>query len=586
MNSLSIKARLWLLVASLLTVLALSSAILFQRLYTANQGIDFVYQNQVIPLKQISDIVSGYIDGVLDPMEQSAIQKLSVADATKAMTEGAQKAERNWKALTLTFLTPREQAIIDKIKPLQQQATPIIQQLTEMVRSGKPEEAVKHKDSVLQPLMGPMLAELEAFSNLQLVIAKETSDESVESMRTMMWVMGVTVVLVFGVCIAGAHMLIQKITNNLNHAVQLAERVAKGDLTAQIESTSGDETGRLLAALGTMNSNLVQIVRQIRDSSESIVTGASQIATGNDDLSQRTEEQASNLQRTAASMEELTATVRQNSENSVQATQLAGKASGTAAEGGDAMQRVNDTMTSISASSSKIADIIGVIDGIAFQTNILALNAAVEAARAGEQGRGFAVVAGEVRSLAGRSAEAAKEIKTLINQSVEQVAAGAKLVSDTTQTMGTVVQQVRNVASLIGEISTASNEQSEGITLVSDSVAQLDQVTQQNAALVEESAAAAASLSQQANELIRVVASFKLHAGDNQGFSSPPRNNASAAAPAPASAHAPTRAPVVPQRKPSAPLRPQAKAAHADAAPPRQIAAATSTAGADDWETF
>ena len=579
MKTLSIKAKLWMLVAGLLSVLAISSAILFQRLYVANQGTDFVYRNQVIPLKQLSDIVSGYLDGVMTPTEQAALQKMTPAQATQAMQEGIEKANSNWKTLNSTVLTPREQAVISRLEPLRQQAAPVIAQMTDAMRAGNANAAMELREQKLGNVMNSILQELDTLSNLQITIARETAEESVASMHTMMIVMGVSVVLVFIACIAAAHVLIRTITTNLDHAVQLAERVAQGDLTAEIHSDSQDETGRLLGALGAMNQNLVKIVRQIRDSSESIVTGASQIATGNDDLSQRTEEQASNLQRTAASMEQLTATVRQNSDNATQATQLAGKASGTASEGGDAMQRVNQTMANISASSNKIADIIGVIDGIAFQTNILALNAAVEAARAGEQGRGFAVVAGEVRSLAGRSAEAAKEIKALISESVEQVSQGAKLVEDTTQTMGAVVQQVRNVASLIGEISTASSEQSEGIALVGDSVAQLDQVTQQNAALVEESAAAAASLSQQANELIRVVAAFKLSHGDNQGLSSHLRPHAAP--------HAATAAaPAAPVRKPATPsARPQAKAAE-PAQPPRQITASASKASEDDWETF
>jgi methyl-accepting chemotaxis protein len=260
-----------------------------------------------------------------------------------------------------------------------------------------------------------------------------------------------------------------------------------------------------------MQGRLSEVVSQVRQASDSIATGAAEIATGNADLSQRTEEQASNLQQTAASMEQLTATVKTNAETARQAAELAGAASAAAVQGGLVVGRVVDTMNDISASSKKVVDIIGVIDGIAFQTNILALNAAVEAARAGEQGRGFAVVASEVRSLAQRSAAAAKEIKGLITDSVEKVVAGSDLVGEAGQSMSEIVEQVKRVNELIGEMSAATHEQSQGINQVSDAVGQLDQVTQQNAALVEESAAAADSLSQQASRLVDTMSMFKLN---------------------------------------------------------------------------
>jgi methyl-accepting chemotaxis protein len=302
----------------------------------------------------------------------------------------------------------------------------------------------------------------------------------------------------------------RSITVPLSHAVTIAETVARGDLSTRIGAASKDEVGQLLGALGRMNTSLVKIVGDVRLASDSIATGSSQIAVGNADLSQRTEEQASNLQQTAASMEQLTATVKNNADTAREATQLASGAAAVAAQGGSVVGQVVQTMQGISDSSKKIADIIGVIDGIAFQTNILALNAAVEAARAGEQGRGFAVVAGEVRSLAQRSAQAAKEIKVLIGESVGKVETGTQLVGDAGRTMDDIVAQVQKVSDLIGEISSASGEQTTGIGQINDAVTQLDQVTQQNAALVEESAAAAESLKNQAARLAETVSVFKL----------------------------------------------------------------------------
>jgi methyl-accepting chemotaxis protein len=302
----------------------------------------------------------------------------------------------------------------------------------------------------------------------------------------------------------------RSITRPLGSALRVAETVASGDLSSTVGARHRDETGQLLDALQRMNASLVGIVGRVRQASESIATGSSQIATGSADLSQRTEEQASNLQQTAASMEQLTATVKHNADTARQAAEFAGSASAVARQGGTVVGQVVQTMDDISTSSRKIADIIGVIDGIAFQTNILALNAAVEAARAGEQGRGFAVVAGEVRALAQRSTHAAKEIKCLIGESVQKVENGTRLVADAGQTMGSIVEQVKRVSELIDEISHSSLEQSSGIGQIGLAVSQLDTVTQQNAALVEESAAAAESLKHQAAGLADMVSVFKL----------------------------------------------------------------------------
>lgn len=304
------------------------------------------------------------------------------------------------------------------------------------------------------------------------------------------------------------------ISRPLNFAVSTARRVAGGDLTASINVRSKDETGQLMQALKDMNDGLVRMVGDVRASSNTILTASAEIASGNSDLSSRSEDQASSLQQTAASMEQLTATVKQNADNAMQANQLAATASDVAGQGGEVVSQVIATMTSINDSSRKIVDIISVIDGIAFQTNILALNAAVEAARAGEQGRGFAVVASEVRSLAHRSAEAAKEIKALIDDSVSKTAAGSRLVEQAGKTMNDVVHSVLRVTDIIGEITTASHEQRSGIEQINQAVAQIDQATQQNAALVEEASAATEAMREQASKLVDVVRVFKL---DNSG---------------------------------------------------------------------
>jgi len=307
-----------------------------------------------------------------------------------------------------------------------------------------------------------------------------------------------------------AFIITRSITVPIGISVKIAQTVAQGDLTSKIEVSGKDETSQLLRALKHMNERLAEVVGRVRSSSESIATGAEQLAAGNTDLSQRTEEQAASLEETAASMEELTSTVQQNAESARQGNTLATDASDIAQRGGDVVGRVIETMQAISASSTKVADIIAVIEAIAFQTNILALNAAVEAARAGDQGRGFAVVAAEVRTLAQRSASAAKEIKGLITHSVDRVKAGSVLVEEAGTTMGEVVVAVKRVSDLMGEITAASLEQHTGIEQVNIAVAQMDQVTQQNAALVEEASAAAQSMAARSNTLREIVSIFRL----------------------------------------------------------------------------
>ena len=362
------------------------------------------------------------------------------------------------------------------------------------------------------------------------------------------------------------------------NAAEVAERVARGDLSVHVPLKQGDATS-LMANLARMQTSLSEVVANVRQNSESVATASAQIAQGNQDLSGRTEQQASALQETAATMEQLGTTVRHNADSARQANQLAQGASAVAAQGGEVVGKVVTTMQGINDSSRKIGDIISVIDGIAFQTNILALNAAVEAARAGEQGRGFAVVASEVRSLAQRSAEAAKEIKTLIGRSVEQVEHGTVLVDQAGKTMGEIVSSIHRVSDIVAEITAASAEQSAGVQQVGDAVSQMDQATQQNAALVEESAAAAESLKGQAQQLVQAVAVFRLSGEGRAG-------SPAAAAPvvkAPAAEHrSPDRAKNV--KRPV--VQATSAAAPAPAPAPSQVAKAPAKAGTDDWESF
>ena len=385
--------------------------------------------------------------------------------------------------------------------------------------------------------------------------------------------------LLLGIFLAVA--LSRSVVGPLRQAAASTRRIADGDLSEIIVVSGRDEAAELLEGLKAMQANLSRVVAGVRSNAEGVATASAEIAQGNNDLSSRTEQQASALQQTAASMEELSSTVRQNADNAQQANQLAQGATTVAVQGGEVVARVVDTMKGINESSRRISDIISVIDGIAFQTNILALNAAVEAARAGEQGRGFAVVASEVRSLAQRSAEAAKQIKSLIGTSVERVEHGTTLVDQAGTTMQEVVTAIRRVTDLMGEISSASAEQSAGVAQVGEAVTQMDHATQQNAALVEESAAAASSLKSQADQMVEAVAVFRLSGSSSAAV----HRAAPVAAPRPAVAAAP-----------AAYKKPVVKAAHTPApapsvapAPARQLATASRAPAAgkdDDWETF
>ncbi|GAA6121436.1 methyl-accepting chemotaxis protein [Acidovorax sp. FG27] len=365
-------------------------------------------------------------------------------------------------------------------------------------------------DREIRPLAEAYTAALSALEARQDMLYAQSRDQAQRTItegQVLLIVGGVIAVFLGAI---GAVALSRSITGPLAQAARRAGDIAGGDLTQPIESSGRDEAAALLQALADMQDSLVRVVSGVRSNADSVATASAEISQGNNDLSARTEQQASALEETAASMEELSSTVQQNAENARQANQLAVSASTVAVEGGGVVSEVVDTMREINESSRKIADIIGVIDGIAFQTNILALNAAVEAARAGEQGRGFAVVASEVRNLAQRSADAAKEIKLLITASVERVEAGSQLADKAGATMNEVVAAIRRVTDIMGEISAASREQSAGVGQIGEAITQMDQATQQNAALVEESAAAAGSLKTQSAQLVEAVAVFRL----------------------------------------------------------------------------
>ena len=393
---------------------------------------------------------------------------------------------------------------------------PVIEKIKGMVSGGNYFDASAILKSDFNPLHEKWMTSLVALADFHQKEMKSTYAESQASYGTTRLGMLAIGLLTIALGAFVAVFITRTITAPLREAAKVADTIAGGDLTASIEPHGNDEAGQLVNALRKMQGNLVDTVNHIKQGTETISLASREIATGNADLSARTESQASSLEETASSMEELTSTVKQNAENARQANQLVVSASDYALKGGDVVGQVVETMGSIKESSRKIVDIIGVIDGIAFQTNILALNAAVEAARAGEQGRGFAVVAAEVRNLAQRSAGAAKEIKQLISDSVEKVDAGSKLVDQAGQTMDEIVTSVKHVADIMNEITAASQEQSSGIEEVNRAIAQMDEMTQQNAALVEQAAAAADSMQEQSVNLTRAVGVFKLGAASVQ----------------------------------------------------------------------
>ncbi len=449
--------------------------------------------------------VSGIVSNIVMLRDEAAQQ-----EQKNMLAVAREKYGKAKKVMLGTPLNEKEKELMGKLDQSIQIALPLVNKVVELGLQNQNMEAadflmVQAAPAIRQAI--GVIDEIVVYERDAVQSASEEAKAEYTRARNLMLLLGALAIAV-GVLVSW--FITGSITRPINRAVQVARTVASGDLTSRIEVSTTDETGQLLQALKEMNDSLIHIVGQVRTGTDAIVTASSQISAGNEDLSSRTEEQASSLEETAASMEELTTTVKQNDGSANQANQLAQSASAVALKGGAVVSQVVDTMASINDSSKRIADIISVIDGIAFQTNILALNAAVEAARAGEQGRGFAVVATEVRNLAQRSATAAKEIKALIDDSVDKVDTGSKLVAQAGVTMEEVVESVKRVTDIMSEITAASQEQSAEIEQVNHAIGHMDDVTQQNAALVEEAAAAAASLHDQADNLAHLVSVFKL----------------------------------------------------------------------------
>jgi methyl-accepting chemotaxis protein-1 (serine sensor receptor) len=518
MATLSIKARLSLptgLMSLMMIALAITSLMALNR---ANERLQHFVNGVNARLQMAADLRAAVSQRAISARnlvlvkapDELAKEKEAVAQAH----DNVDKSLSQLKAAVAGPGVPEDARVrVAEIERIERQYGPVAMHIVALAAQGKDAEAIDAMNERCRPLLNALLGAIRHYMDL----AKERSAQDIADaeadLARQRLILSATCALALIMAAVTGWMTVRHLLRALGaepadlNAVAL--RVAAGDLSPVTQAASAPPDS-ILAALGHMQHNLANIVREVRNTSDSIATGSAQIATGNADLSQRTEEQASNLQETSASMMEIRATVDRNADTARQANQMATSASESAAEGGSVMQQVISTMQGISDSSRKVADIISVIDGIAFQTNILALNAAVEAARAGEQGRGFAVVAGEVRTLARRSAEAAREIKALISDSVERVESGTELVHNAGSSIDTIVSQVRKVADCIAEISASALEQTTTIGQVSDAVGQLDQVTQQNAALVEESAAAAESLKHQAQTLAQLVSQFKI----------------------------------------------------------------------------
>jgi methyl-accepting chemotaxis protein len=512
MNRLSLRSRLLLLAAIPMTCLVLVSAFSAWAVRSSTMSLQSV-EDRVLAIKELKTIAGMYSVNIVDTVHQ-ARDGAQTFEQARASVETARKTiAETWKVYTATGQTVEETQLIEKTRVAMRTADAATQALLKILAAGDRAALTEFAAKALYPAIDPVSAEVNALTTLQIDVSRQVYEAGLATERLLL---GATAALFLFASVAGigaavwvTHQLMGQLGGEPGVAVELARAIAEGDLSRNVTVKPGD-TQSLTAALAVMTASLRSIVSELRVGVDQIAGASAEIATGNQDLSQRTEEQASSLQQTAASMEQMTSAVAQNSGSAREASSLASEASRAAAQGGDVVGRVVSTMGEIASQSRRIADIIGVIDGIAFQTNILALNAAVEAARAGEQGRGFAVVATEVRNLAQRSAQAAKEIKSLITDSVEQVGHGTKLAADAGTAIDEVVRRVHAVNDLIAGISNASVEQSNNVAQVNQAVGQIDQMTQQNAALVEQAAAAAESLSDQAHQLAKTVVVFRI----------------------------------------------------------------------------